>query len=59
MGPWHRYFASIAAAVRCRVLRRFRMLTRHHQALIVAIGVLLAIMAVAIAMNPGIAHSLF
>ncbi len=33
------------------------MLTRHHQVLIVTMGVVLGFLAVAIAMFPGIAHS--
>lgn len=33
------------------------MLTRHQQALLVTIGLLLAFLAVAVAMEPGIAHS--
>lgn len=35
------------------------MLTRHHFAIMIAIGVALALLAIAIAMEPGIARGLF
>lgn len=35
------------------------MLTRHQPALLVTIGLIFAFLAVAIAMEPGIAHSVF
>jgi hypothetical protein len=35
------------------------MLTRHHRAIFFAIGLALAVLAVAIAMEPGLAHSVF
>jgi hypothetical protein len=35
------------------------MLTRHHRAILVTIGAILAVIAIAIAMEPGLAHSVF
>lgn len=33
------------------------MLTRHHQAILFTIGLILTALAIAIAMEPGLAHS--
>jgi len=35
------------------------MITRHHFAIMIAVGVALAVLAVAIAMEPGIARGIF
>ena len=35
------------------------MLTRHHGAILVTIGLILVVIAIAIAMEPGLAYSVF
>lgn len=35
------------------------MLTRHHQAILFMIGLALTVLAIAIAMEPDLAHSVF
>jgi hypothetical protein len=35
------------------------MITRHHFAIMIAIGIVLAVLAIAIAMEPGVAQGIF
>ena len=44
---------------RSRTIGGNQMLTRHHQAILFTIGLLLVLLAIAMAMEPGLAHSVF
>jgi hypothetical protein len=50
---------SVASRVTLGVEGTLHMITRHHFAIMITIGVALAVLAIAIAMEPGIARGIF